>query len=416
VGILRRVQPLPEIEALVGHAGRWPGTDAERRAAVHLGARLRDLGRDARVEPTRIWPSYAATHLIHALAAIAGSVLAVSQPLAATILLAVTALSAFGDLTGSFLLARRLTTRRASQNVVSTEDGGRPGTLILVAHYDAARTGASFGRLDERRAALGKLIRRPIGPFEPFFWAIVAALACAVLRLIGLDAAAVSAVQFAATVVLIVSVPLLIDVALSGVVPGANDNASGVATALRLAERYGGTLDHFDVWVLFTGAEEAMQLGMRDWVKRHRRELDPRATAVVCVDEVGAGTVRYARKEGFLVAFRHHPALLALCDQIAEEDRDADGRYGARPIVRRTASDAAVARGAGFPTVRVACAGALDRAPHHHRAADTTANVDPEALERAFGFCSELIELIDERIGPDLEHDRPSELVEDETG
>jgi hypothetical protein len=28
--------------------------------------------------------------------------------------------------------------------------------------------------------------------------------------------------------------------------------------------------------------------------------------------------------------------------------------------------------------------------------------VDHQALERAYGFCSELIELIDEEIGPDL--------------
>jgi len=31
---------------------------------------------------------------------------------------------------------------------------------------------------------------------------------------------------------------------------------------LRLAERYGGDLDHFDVWVLFPGAEEGLVLGM----------------------------------------------------------------------------------------------------------------------------------------------------------
>jgi hypothetical protein len=398
------LEPLEDIEALVSHGARGPGTDAERRAAGQLERRLREMGRDARVEPIEVRPGYPLVHLIHAAAAIVGSVLSVSAPLAGSIVLLVTAVSAFGDLTGTLHLARRLTPRRASQNVHSPEDGGRSGVLVLVAHYDAGGSGAAFGRtMTERRAALGARIRRPIGGFEPFFWSILVVLACALLRLPGLDAAPVTAVQFLATVVLIVSVPLLAEVALSGAVPGANDNASGVATVLRLAERYGGDLDHFDVWVVLTGAEEGMELGMRAWLRAHRRELDKARTAFLCVDEVGHGTVRYARREGYVVAQPQHRGLVELCDQIAEEDED--GSYGARSYVSRSATDAHAARVAGFPAVSVSCLGSLDYAPHHHRATDTVANVDPAALERAYGFCSELIELIDERIGPDIERD-----------
>jgi hypothetical protein len=305
----------------------------------------------------------------------------------------VVAASAYGDLTGGFQLARRLTPRRASQNVVSREDGGRPGTLVLVAHYDAGRSGAVFGwRLAERA-------------FEVLFWSIVVVLACSALRLAGLDATPLTLVQFAATVGLIVAIPLLADVGLSSVVPGANDNASGVATVLRLAERYGGDLDHFDVWVVLTGAEEGMELGMRAWLRSHRRRLHRDRTAVVCVDQVGAGTVRYARREGYVLPNSHNASLIRLCDQIAEEDAADDARYGARPHTARFATDAFAARVAGFPAVSVSCLGARDVAPHHPRVSDTVENVDGDALERAFGFCSELIELIDERIGPELEDD-----------
>jgi len=52
--------------------------------------------------------------------------------------------------------------------------------------------------------------------------------------------------------------------------------------------------------------------------------------------------------------------------------------------------------------VSVSCAGARGYAPHYHQPTDLPENVDPEALERAFGFCSELIELLDEEIGPEL--------------
>jgi peptidase M28-like protein len=397
------VEPLREIETLVAHGSRGAGTDTERRVARHLERRLTELGREARIEPLEVRPRYEVANLIHAVAAVAGSVLSVSSPLAGTIVLLVTAVSAFGDLTGSLHLARRLTGKRASQNVVSREDGGRPGTLVLVAHYDAARTGAAFGpRLSERRAVLGALIRRPIGGFETFFWAILVLLVCVALRLPGIHPVPLTAVQFLATVLLIVSVPFLADSAMSAVVPGANDNASGVVTVLRLAERYAGDLAYFDLWVVLTGAGEGLELGMRAWLRAHRRELDRTRTAFVCVDEVGLGTVRYARREGLAIPFSHHRALLDLCDQIAEEDAADDGRYRARSYVSRGATDAYTARLAGFPAVSVSCRGALDYARHHHLPTDTPENIDPAALERAFGFCSELIELIDESLGPRL--------------
>ncbi len=197
------------------------------------------------------------------------------------------------------------------------------------------------------------------------------------------------------------SVPYLADIALSGPVPGANDNASGVATVLRLAERYGEDLDHLDVWVLLTGAQEPGALGMIAWLKRHKSELDPQSTIVLNVDEVGDGTVRYATKEGPLTAPRQHRQLTTLCDQIAEEDAE-EGRYGARPITARRPGDAYAARVRGMPAITISTAGALDRAPHHHRLTDTRDQIDVQALDRAFRFCSELIELIDERIGPEI--------------
>ena len=392
-----------EIEALVAHRGRGPGTDAERRAARHLEGRLRDLGREAEVQSFDVWPRWQLTHLLHAVLAILGSLVATTSPIAGAATLGVVAIAAFGDLTGTFHLTRRLIGRRASQNVVSREDGDRPGTLVLMAHYDAARSGVVFSdRSMRRRAWIGRVLRRPIGPFEPFFWAIVVTLVCALLRVAGVEGDPVTAVQFAATVALIVSVPLLIDIGLSDVVPGANDNASGVATALRLAERYGDDLDHFDVWVLLTGSEEAFAQGARAFLRRHKHELTRRDTVFLCVDKVGAGDVRYARREGLLFARRYHSMLVGLCDRIATEDADDEDRYGARSFVSRSVTDAVPARGAGYAAVSVACLGERGYAPHYHQPTDLPENIDPDALDRAFGFCSELIELLDEEIGPEL--------------
>jgi hypothetical protein len=403
------VDPLREIDALVEYDGRWPGTDAERRAAGHLVERLRALGREAELEPTRVRPGYPLTHLLHALLGIAGSVVSVRSPLIGVLLVLFAAVSTFGDLTGSFFLIRRLTPGRASQNVVSREDGGKPGLLVVSAHYDAARTGAVFSRRSlERTATLGKLIRRPIGPFAPSFWSLVAILVCCLLRLISVDPLPLIVVQFAATVVLIVSVPLLADIALSGVVPGANDNASGVATALRLAERFGGgSLQHFDLMVLLPGAEEGFLLGMRAWLRRHKKELDRGSTVFLNIDTVGHGTVRWQTKSGFIFPLSFHPTLLGLCDELAEE-------HNARGVPMRVIADAYAARSAGFPAISISCLNAMDYVPTYHQYSDTPENVDIDALDRAYHFCSDLIELIDERVGPDLARDTPETVLSED--
>jgi len=395
------VDSLAEIEDLVAHEGRAPGTDAERRAARHLAGRLRELGREASTEATSVHPRYALTHLIHVLTALVGGLLAAGDSngakLAGTLVVLAAAVSTFGDLTGSFHLARRLTGRRASQNVVSREELGKPGTLILVAHYDAAHSGAVFGdRAMRRRARIGR------GPFEPLFWSILAVLLCCALRLVGVEGTALNAVQFIPTVVLIVAVPLLADIVLSGVVPGAGDNGSGVATVLRLADRYGERLDSFDVWVLLTGAQESMQLGMAAFLKRHRKELDRSSTVFVCVDDVGRGNVRYATKEGYVLAYPFHPDLVALCDQLRAEDEE-DDYYGVKPIVSRIATDAHRARVAGYPAIAIGCTNEQGYPPHYHQHTDTVETLEPDSLQRAYEFCSELVELIDEKIGPQIE-------------
>jgi hypothetical protein len=398
-----------EIEGLVGFEGRWAGTEAERRAARHLADRLEGMGRDTEVEQVQVRPNWALAHAIHALLAIVGSVLSPSHPTIGTIIVAVAVLLTFGDATGTFMLTRRLLGWRASQNVVSREDGDKGGALVLVAHYDAARTGSLFSRgLEKRRAALSGLLRRPIALFPIFFWSMFLVLLIGVLRMAGVAGVILTVVQFIPTVVLIISVPLLVEVAVSEPVSGANDNASGVATALRLADRFGGSLEHFDVWTLFTGAQEPLALGMIGFLKHHRNELSKDRTVFLNIDEVGAGTVRYTRREGLLAGVRSHDQLVELCEEIAEDDEDT-GAFGAKAITERTNSDAYAARFRGYSAITITCRGAMGYTPEHHAPTDTPDRIDEKALERAQGFCCELIERIDSNVGPDLQHDALTE-------
>jgi Peptidase family M28 len=431
-----------EIERLVEFEGRAPGTDAERRAAEHLVERLRELGREAETEAVDTWPNWPMTYALHVALIVIGSVVSVTIPLLGAALVLVVTVLTFLDANGVAFTTRRLFGRRASQNVISREDGDKGGQFVLVAHYDAGRSGLAFNRrLQERRAAISKTLKRPIGPLQPLFLSMVVVLVCTLLRLPGIENTIITVIQFLFTVVLIVTLPFLIDTGLAPPVPGANDNASGVATALRLADRYGGELEHFDVHVLLTGSEEAFGLGMRSFLKRHRDDLNAERMVFLNIDEVGTGTVRYTSREGLVLPIESHNQLVEMCEEIVEDreeeeekeeededddvpealrgddddDEDDEDRPGPRKLVSRNTSDGFVARSGGFPAITITCKGRLDYTPTHHQATDLPDRIDDEALERAYAFCAELIERVDATVGPDLSRPVEETLLKEDT-
>ena len=392
--------PLEEIESLVAFASRAPGTDAERRAADDLGRRLVALGRRAEVEPFRTWPRTASVHLLHVVLALLGTVVSVFAPVTGLVLVAVALLSTLLDLTGRAHLARRLTPSRASQNVLSAEGRGRPGTLVLVAHHDAGPTpGPIASAALAGAAALTRALRLPLGPSQLLVAVLIGATVCAGLRIPIGDHVALAAAQFALASALLLAGALLAGIAVAPTSPGANDNASGVATALRLAERYGNSLEHFDLWVLLSGADAGGLLGASAFVRAHRRELDPERTAFLGIDRVGAGTVRYARREGLLRRRRYYRPLVELCDELAADEALAR-TAGARPVAPAGASSVHAAARRGYPAVAISCAGPDGRAARRAGTDDVPERIELEALERAFAFCAELVERIDRQIGP----------------
>lgn len=393
---------LEVIRRLCSFEGRLAGTDAERRAANDLALRLRESGCRAETQPTYVHPQYGLVHAAHCALGVAGSLVSLEIPPLGFALVLAAALSLYLDLNARIYLLRRLFFRRASQNVLSR--GRRPEALfrvILCAHYDAAQTGRAFEPDTVRLAArLQAALPFPIGPFRVIFWSLALLLPALGLRMAGIDEAWVSAIQLPATLVLIAAVFLFVDIALSPVAPGANDNASGVATVLSLAEQLDRLPpEHLDVWVLLTGAEECQQEGMRSFVRSHRKDLLHDSTYFVNLDTVGSGHVRYETAAGWVVTFAMDRRLVELCDAIAEADREAPESYGARPLRHGLANDSIVPRVYGYPATTIGCAGELGYAPGVHTSADTPDRIDPDALERAHSFALELVRQLDRDAG-----------------
>ena len=346
-----QIDTFAEAEALVDDIGpRPPGSDAERRAARQLAGRLEGLGREVVVEPFAVWPAWPVGYTINAIVAVVGSVLSVSSAMLGTGLVLLATVLTFFDLAGISPTTRRLLGRRASQNVVSWGERERPGALLLVAHYDSGPTRT--------------------WPLRPMFWALVALLACCVLRVGGMSGTALTVAQFLPTVVLILYVPLLLDIALSPAAPGENDNASGVALVLRLAERL-DFLEGFGVHVLFTGSQKAMAQGMRAFLKSHRKQFAPDRTVALNVDSVGSGDIQLTKKEGPLLTVRSHSQLVGLMD--------------VPTVVNREPTDAYAAASAQIPAVTVVCEGT---------------RLEENTLAEVEEFCVEFAERLDEELSP----------------
>jgi hypothetical protein len=307
----RGIDAFNEAERLVDEFGpRPPGSDAERRAANHLGERLRELGRDAEVEGFAVWPAWAMGYAINAVVAVVGSIVAVSLGTVGTVVVLLATVLTFLDLSGITPTTRRLLGRRASQNVVSWGDREKPGSVVLVAHYDSGPTRT--------------------WPLRPLFLAMLVVLGCCVLRAAGMSGTALTLLQFLATAGLIVYVALLLDIALSPAAPGENDNASGVGVVLRLAERLDeAELEHFGVHVLFTGSQKATAQGMRAFLRAHRAELKSGDAAVINIDAVGSGDLRLTKKEGPLLPAKAHPQLLGAVDTETFVNREPSDGYAA---------------------------------------------------------------------------------------
>jgi hypothetical protein len=391
------------IRELCSFEGRLAGTDAERRAANWLAKRLRDRGRRAEVEPTYVHPQYGLVHAAHCALGFAGSLAAIAQPAVGFAVVLATAVSVYLDVNARFYLVRRLFFRRASQNVVSP--GKRPeapARVLICAHYDAARSGAAF---DPKRIARGtRLAHRlpvPLGPFRVVFWSLAVLLPILGARMAGLDSGLVSLLQLPPTLILLVGVFLLTDIELSEVVPGANDNASGVATALSLAEELDSKPpQNLDVWLLLTGGEECLWEGMRAFIRARRKRLDRETTYFVVLDSVGSGAIRYETGEGPAVTYEMDPRLVQLCEAISTADRENGDRYRAEPLRNGFGTDALPPRLAKFRATAITCLadGALVPA-NYHRPEDVPDRIDAGALDRAHDFSLELVRALDRDVG-----------------
>jgi hypothetical protein len=297
---------------------RPSASEGERRAAEWVVGKLRELGAEPRIEAERAHGTYWWPLGIGALLGALGGLLGLrGRRLLGALLGTAGAAGIAADFPPGKRPLRRLLPTRTAHNVVcefGPSDAER--TVVIVAHHDAAHSGLVFHpALPQLADRLGLIESMDTSP--PLMAPVVGGPAMAALgaltgsrllsrlgMLLGLASAAA-----------------MVDIGMRGVVPGANDNGSGVVTLLAVARRL---VDEppadIRVILLSAGAEESFSEGIKAFGERHFGELPRESTFFLSIDQVGSGDhLLVLRAEGFLKLREYPPRALALMDGIAEE-------------------------------------------------------------------------------------------------
>jgi acetylornithine deacetylase/succinyl-diaminopimelate desuccinylase-like protein len=360
----------PDVEALAAMDRASAAADAPQPA--WLERRLRDSGaHDIHTESFRYQSNWAWRHGAHAAAGVAAA--AAGGPAGAALAAAVAG-SYELEASGRAQWTSGLLPSGEGTNVVARVPAGGPAerTLVIAAHHDAARTGLLWRSPLTRLAYRGA--RERGGP-RPMAASVHAALAVVALGCLG----GVRAVRAGGAAVLGALALLGIEVARNRAVPGANDNATGVAALLALVAALArDPLERTDVIAVFTDCEETGMGGMGAWLRAHRAELDPATTLVLGLDTLGAGEPAVVTKESPLLAVYRD-------ENLQWADRGAL-RAAVAPPARTSLTlptDPIVARHAGLRAISIV---SIDErgtlGPGYHLPSDTPDQVDWASVEQ----------------------------------
>jgi Zn-dependent M28 family amino/carboxypeptidase len=374
---------LPEVIERLAQLERAPGSEGEAQAATWLAERLAAAGCvDARVEEAWFHDGYAKP--IGALAAVTvvGGLAALTRRgrlaggLAATLAGAAIA----DDVANTHrVVRRRLTPALPTQNVVAVAgDPEAERTLVVMAHHDAAPTGLIFD--DRFQAWLAHefpgLVER-VDTSLPLWWLVLggpAAVAFGAARrrrpliALGMATAAVTAA-------------LMANIATSPIVPGANDNLSGVSVLVALAERLRDEpLEGLRVMLVSCGAEEVIQGGINSFAERHFPALRQDSTWFLNLDTVGSPILAMCEGEGPVVMEDYFDRRFR--DLVARV-ADQSGAPLRRGLRARNSTDAVIPSHARYPTATLVSVNLAKALSNYHLLTDTPENVDYRTVAHA---------------------------------
>jgi Peptidase family M28 len=391
-----REDVLREVIDTLAAIERPPCSPGERQAAEWLAARLRAIaGVHVELEDEPSWGTFPPTATGLGLLGIVGAVLVLRGRRRPGALLAAATFAGIVDeaQNGPRILRRIARRRRGTVNVVArigAQQGGDTGgrridTLVVLAHHDAPQTGLVFDqtlqrRLYERAPRLFDHVKSPL----PQWWIGLAGPLCTIAAAIGRGRGAARA----GIAIGALGTAIVADVWRSQTVTGANDNLSGAAALVALAEMLSeDSPPGLRVLLVSCGAEETLQDGVRAFIARHRHELAPSSTCFVNLDTVGSPHLVMLEGEGPVWMEQYAgPWLRDLLEQCAQQ-HEIPLRRGFRA---RASTDSIIPSRARYPIATLVSVTDWLSPANYHLPSDVPANLDYRTVARATRLVHEL--------------------------
>jgi hypothetical protein len=388
---------------------RQPTSEDERKAHLIMKAEFEALGLPVEEQPFEFNDNLYKNLVLHFGLGWLGTVVGGVSPLAGLLLHLVPTASYWADSTRKGYFLRRLLKFKPSRNVVATmkAEGEPKLRIVILAHADAAFTGIIFNPwviktfvnpdvpvwmeyfkkslglatrtqgllagFDLLRLALGPIVTWPLRPIEqvltiPSLLAFVGNLAM-VMR--------------------------------DEIVPGANDDLSGVAAIPLLVRRLAeGKRPEVEYVFGITGCEEASLGGGDAMAERMEGTWDKRNTVILGLDGISGGDLRFLEIEGEVWRTPVPKWLGNLVrETAATEPRFKEVTGFEVPV---GGSDVAAFLARGWDGVCLACVDPLLGTPrHYHQPTDTPENLDHEKVLYSTDFAEKLVRAIEShRLGP----------------
>lgn len=362
---------------------RGTATAGEYKARDYIKDTFGLLGIKNSGENFRTITSFSYPYIIIYFMSISGAVsLLLHHPITALILTGAGCVLFFLE-NSSFEVIALFLPKRTSSNVI----GYIPASdrtihrVIVTAHYDSSRSGIMFSPRFVK-GFRNTFIGLVLSIFMMFIltameWITHAAWLKVLVAVLAFDP--------------LVTVALLLHREIKGkYTHGANDNASGVGVLLGIAERFStAPLKDTELYLVATGAEEVGMVGMLSFVKEHEELL--KDAFIINLDNCGTGNVSYIIEEGMIKKYPADHTMVALADLLSKEKITR-----VTPKVFTTMStDALVPLARGYRAMSIMAFDDREILPNWHWETDVFENVQPQTVERAYEFASEMIKAID---------------------
>lgn len=387
------LQSLRTVIEVLAEIDRTPGSRGELEAAGWLVERLTSAGcSDAVLEEEPTWGTFPPTVTALGAVGLLGG-LQVARGRRSGALLAAASLAGLLDeiQNGPRVVRRALRRQKTTSNVIAGVGDPEAGaTLVVLAHHDAAQTGRIFDQ-SWAKALYGvapDLMQRGKKQIPQWWIGIVPSLLSLAAVVSGSKRAARWGVALGA-----LGLATIADIQRSPTVPGANDNLTGVAVLVALAEKLRDRpLEGVRVVLVSCGAEETLQDGVRAFMARHGESFQHGRTWFLNFDTVGSPHLVMLEGEG--PAWMEDYFDPSFRDLVAQSASD-EGIHLERGVRARASTDSIIPSRAGHPTATIVSVMPWRIPGNYHLMTDTPDNVDLGSV----ADCVRLAYSVAERLG-----------------